>query len=209
TATPNFSLTVAPSTQTVVEGSATSYTVNIGALNGFSGVVTLSASGFPAGATANFVPATVTGSGSSTLTVSTSGTTPVGTSTVTITGTSGALTQTAGVTLAGSGTPPPPNFSLTATPGTQTGVAGGHDGEFRAGDGDGVGEFDADGDDEWNDTGGDVDGDNHGDERESDADDERDAGGDECGIDRHQVCGSGHGDGEYGSGRSGCPVELE
>src|SRR5208337_2071937 len=100
TATPNFSLTVAPSTQTVVEGSATSYTVNIGALNGFSGVVTLSASGLPAGATANFVPATVTGSGSSTLTVTTSGTTPVGTSTVTITGTSGSLTQTTSVTLA-------------------------------------------------------------------------------------------------------------
>src|SRR5208337_3203190 len=100
TATPNFSLTVAPSTQTVVEGSATSYTVNIGALNGFSGVVTLSASGLPAGATANFVPATVTGSGSSTLTVRTSGTTPVGTSTVTITGTSGSLTQTTSVTLA-------------------------------------------------------------------------------------------------------------
>src|SRR5271165_30821 len=87
-------------------------------------------------------------------------------------------------------------------------VAGGHDGEFRAGDGDGVGEIDADGDDEWNDAGGDVSADHYRDERQSDAHGEYSVGG-EWGCDRDQVRGSGHGDGEYGSGRSGCPVELE
>ena len=97
--TSNFSMSISPSSQTVVVGNATTFTTSIGAVDGFSGAVTLSASGLPAGATASFSPATVTGSGSSTLTVTTSGTTPLGTSTLTITGTSGSLTQRASVTL--------------------------------------------------------------------------------------------------------------
>jgi hypothetical protein len=54
-------------------------------LNGFGGVVTLSASGLPAGATASFSPATVTGTGSSTLTVTTTGSTQAETSTLPLT----------------------------------------------------------------------------------------------------------------------------
>src|ERR1019366_9213143 len=122
--TPTFSLTATPSSQTVVVGNATTFTTSIGAVDGFSGAVTLSASGLPAGATASFSPATVTGSGSSTLTVTTSGTTPLGTSTLTITGTSGSLTQTASVSLTVAATLPPPNFTLTVTPSSQTVVVG-------------------------------------------------------------------------------------
>ena len=122
--TPSFSLTATPSTETVVVGNATTYTASIGAVDGFSGTVTLSASGLPAGATPSFVPATVTGTGSSILTVTTSSTTPLGTSPLTITGTSGNLTQTANVSLTVAATPPPPNFSLTVTPSTETVVAG-------------------------------------------------------------------------------------
>jgi hypothetical protein len=96
---PDYTLTTTPSSQTVVGGSSTTYTTTIGALNGFSGAVTLSASGLPTGATASFSAATVTGSGSSTLTITTSGTTPVGTSSLTITGTSGTLTHSATVNL--------------------------------------------------------------------------------------------------------------
>ena len=59
----------------------------------------LSVSGLPTGATASFNPASVTTSGSSTLTVSTATTTPAGTYTLTITGTSGSLSHTATVTL--------------------------------------------------------------------------------------------------------------
>ena len=98
---PNFTLTVTPSTQTVVVGNETTYTTTIGALNGFGGVVTLSASGLPAGATSSFSPATVTGRGSSTLTVTTrAGRLRWERSTLTITGTSGSLTQRATTTLA-------------------------------------------------------------------------------------------------------------
>jgi hypothetical protein len=96
---PDFTIAGTPSTQTVVAGSATTYTANIGALNGFAGVVTLSASGLPSGATASFSPATVTGAGSSTLTVTTTGSTPAASSTLTITGVSGSVTHTATVTL--------------------------------------------------------------------------------------------------------------
>jgi hypothetical protein len=96
---PDFTIAGMPSTQTVIVGNATTYTANVGALNGFAGVVTLSASGLPAGATASFSPATVTGAGSSTLTVTTTGSTPVGTSTLTITGVSGTLTHTSTVSL--------------------------------------------------------------------------------------------------------------
>ena len=122
---PDFSVTATPSTQTVVVGNATTYTTTIGALAGFNGVVTLSASGLPAGATWSFAPATVTGSGSATLTVTTtSGTTPVGSSTLTITGTSGSLTHTTSVGLVVSAVPPPPDYTVTVTPGTQTVIVG-------------------------------------------------------------------------------------
>src|SRR5262249_58628101 len=70
---PDFTESGSPSTQTVIQGSAATYTTTIGALNGFGGVVTLSASGLPTGATASFSPGTVTGAGNATLTVRTEG----------------------------------------------------------------------------------------------------------------------------------------
>src|SRR4030095_5743735 len=96
---PDFTISGSPTTQTVIAGNATTYTASVGALNGFGGVVTLSASGLPAGATAGFSPATVTGTGNSTLTVTTGGNIPAGSSTLTITGTSGSVTHTATVAL--------------------------------------------------------------------------------------------------------------
>src|SRR5207248_5728706 len=88
--------------------------VNISPTNGFTGSVSLTASGLPSGATASFNPASVSGSGSSTLTVSTSSSTPAGSYTLTVTGTSGTLTHTATVTLNVT------DFSLSATPPSET-----------------------------------------------------------------------------------------
>jgi hypothetical protein len=87
--TPDFSLSVSPPSQSVLQGAATSYTVTVTPTNGFSSGVTLDVSGLPSGATGSYSvdPAT----GSSMLTVTTAATTPVGTSTLTITGTSGSL----------------------------------------------------------------------------------------------------------------------
>ena len=78
---------------------------------GFSGSVTLSASGLPGGVTASFSPNPIS-SGSSTLTLTASGTATPGTVTVTITGTSGSLTATTPLVL----TVNAPSFSLSAAP---------------------------------------------------------------------------------------------
>ena len=111
--TPDFSVSVTPSTQTVAPGSQANYTVTVAPLDGFSDTVTFGASGFPSGASASFSQASVTGSGSSILTVSSA---PAGTYTITITGTSGALTHTVAVTLVVA----KPDFSLSASPASRT-----------------------------------------------------------------------------------------
>ncbi len=95
----DFSLAASPGSQTVTTGGTGSYTATVGALNGFAGAVTLSASGVPAGTTASFNPNAVNGAGTSTLSLITTGSTAAGTYTVTITGVSGALQHTSTVKL--------------------------------------------------------------------------------------------------------------
>ncbi len=124
TAPPDFTISATPSSQTITVGGSTTYTVNVGALNGFSGTVGLSVGGLPTGTTAGFSPTSLTGSGTSTLTVTTSSSTPAGSPSLTITGTSGLLTHTATVTLVVNAVSPPPDFSITATPSSQSVNAG-------------------------------------------------------------------------------------
>jgi hypothetical protein len=118
-ATPDFTLSATPGSQTVTAGNGTSYTATVTAVNGFTGNVSFSVSGLPSGASGSFNPTSVAGSGNSTLSVSTTSTTPAGTYTVTITGTSGSLTHSTTVTLvvnaAATG-----DFSMVITPGSQT-----------------------------------------------------------------------------------------
>src|ERR1041385_8514511 len=116
-----FTISATPSSQAVTAGSAATFTVNVGDPTLMSNVVALSASGLPAGATAQFSPASVQGTGSSTLTIATSTSTPPGTYTVTTTGTSAALTHTDTISLTVN---PPPDFSLSASPGSLTVVRG-------------------------------------------------------------------------------------
>jgi len=96
---PDFTVSATPSSQTVTAGDNTSYTVNVGSVNGFSGSVSLAASGLPSGASANFNPSSVSAPGSSTMTVTTSTSTPAGTSTLTVQGTSGSTSHTTTVGL--------------------------------------------------------------------------------------------------------------
>jgi uncharacterized membrane protein len=115
----DFSLSVSPGSQAVVQGNSTTYTVSVSPLNGFTGNVSLSATGGPSGVSFGFNPATVTGgTGSSTMTVNVPSNATPGTYTLTIVGTSGSLSSTATVTLAVKG------FSVSATPGSQTVVQG-------------------------------------------------------------------------------------
>jgi subtilase family serine protease len=119
-ATPNFSLSATPSSQTVTQGNGTSYTATVTASGGFTGSVTLSASGLPSGANATFGTNPISGgSGNSTVNVTTNTSTPTGTYTLTITGTSGSLTHSTTVTLVvNSGSSQ--SFSISASPATQT-----------------------------------------------------------------------------------------
>jgi uncharacterized protein (DUF58 family) len=111
---PDFSVTATPSSQTVPPGTGTSYTVTVTPSNGFNGTVTFNVLGLPSGATATFNPSSVTGSGSSTMSVSTSSSTPEGSYPLTITATSGSLTHTTQVTLVVA------DFSVSASPSSQT-----------------------------------------------------------------------------------------
>jgi len=119
-ATPNFSLSATPSSQTVTQGNGTSYTATVTPSGGFTGSVTLSASGLPSGASATFSPNPISGgSGNSTMSVTTTASTPPGTYTLTITGTSGSLMRSTTVTLVvNSGSSQ--SFSISASPATQT-----------------------------------------------------------------------------------------
>jgi hypothetical protein len=117
---PDFSISASPASQTVLQGAGTSYAVTTTASAGFTGTVTLTASGLPAGATASFNPPSITSSGSSTMTVTTSSTTPIGSSTVTITGTSTTKHSTSVTLLVN----PAGDFTLSPTPSSQTVTAG-------------------------------------------------------------------------------------
>jgi hypothetical protein len=88
---PNFSLSVTPTSQTVAQGGATTYRTTVTPGTGFTGTISFSVAGLPAGASASFSPTSVTTSGSSTLTVTTTTATPAGGYTLAITGTSGTL----------------------------------------------------------------------------------------------------------------------
>jgi hypothetical protein len=117
-AAPDFSLSVAPPSQTVVAGNGTSYAVSVTPAGGFSGQVTLSLDGLPSGANGTFTPNPATGS--STLAVTTATTTPTGTYPLTIRGVSGTLSHSAPATLVVNAAP---DFSLSATP-TSASVGG-------------------------------------------------------------------------------------
>src|SRR5439155_241915 len=97
TAPVNFTLGASPSSQTVLPGGSTSYSVTISPTGGFSGQVNLSVGGLPSGASGSYAPNPATAS--STLSVTTGTGTPVGTYTLTITGVSGSLMHTTTVSL--------------------------------------------------------------------------------------------------------------
>ncbi len=117
TATPNFSLSASPASLTVTQGTSGTTTIKETPSGGFTGSVTLSASGLPAGVTAAFGTNPTTGTSVLTLTASATATT--GTSNVTITGTSGTLSHTTTVSLTVNATATP-NFALSASPASLT-----------------------------------------------------------------------------------------
>jgi hypothetical protein len=101
----DFTLSVSPANQPVCQGSSATVNVNIGVVGNFSGNVSLTVSGTPAGATAVFSAATVAAPGASTLTIGNTVSVVPGaySLTITATGSTGSKTQ---------------NVMLTVSPGS-------------------------------------------------------------------------------------------
>jgi hypothetical protein len=96
--TPDFSLSASPASLTINRGASGASTITITRTGGFTSGVTLSASGLPAGVTANFNSNPATGN-SSVLTLSASSTATLGAATITVSGAGGSLTRTTTVGL--------------------------------------------------------------------------------------------------------------
>src|SRR3989449_10963396 len=103
-----------PISAAILPGGSQSYVVTVEALSGFTGTVSLSVSGLPAGASGSLSPSAVAAPGTSTLNVVTSAATPGGTYALTITAISGGLTHTTTVTLAVQ------EFSISVSPSSRT-----------------------------------------------------------------------------------------
>jgi hypothetical protein len=113
-----MSVSATPASQPVLGCAGVTYTVSVPFQSNVSGVISLSVSGLPAGATASFNPATINNFGSSTLTVSTSTSTPTGTYPLTITVSNSPLTGSTNVNLIVQ------DFNLSAASSSQTITAG-------------------------------------------------------------------------------------
>jgi hypothetical protein len=121
---PDFTLSASPASQSVIQGNSVAYSAIVTALNGYTGAISFSVSGLPAGASLTPPPPNVTNSGTSAITILTdSAATPVGTYPLVITATDGVLSHTASVTLIVNSNAPA-DFTLSATPSSQTVSAG-------------------------------------------------------------------------------------
>ncbi|MGD0095413.1 MAG: cellulose binding domain-containing protein [Terracidiphilus sp.] len=105
--TPSFTLAPSAPSVSIAQGLSATNTITVADLNGFSGSVTLVASGLPTGVAAAF--ATNPTTGSSVVTLAASNTATLGSATVTITGTSGSLSAST-------------TIALTITPGASSSV---------------------------------------------------------------------------------------
>jgi uncharacterized membrane protein len=115
---PDFALASTTSSASVLQGQPATYGISITTVNGFAGNISLTASGYPSGATVSFSPTPVAAPGTSTLTIKPSSTSAVGTYTITITGTSATrVARTTKVTLVVN---PAGDFGMTASADTIT-----------------------------------------------------------------------------------------
>jgi len=111
---PDFTIDAAPDSISHPAGQAFQYTISYGALNGFVGTPKLSVSGLPAGTKATFSPQTLSGGGTSTLTITSTTKSTVGTFDLTIAGMSLSITRKTHVDL--DVQPPIPDFVPNASP---------------------------------------------------------------------------------------------
>ncbi|SNT41972.1 Serine protease, subtilase family [Granulicella rosea] len=119
---PSFTLTATPATALLTPGSSQSTTLTAVAQNGFTGAVTYTASGLPAGVTASFTPNPTTGA--SILTLTASPTAAPATGMVNVTGVSGSLSATTAIAVTVGATPVSTSTTLALTPAGATVASG-------------------------------------------------------------------------------------
>ncbi len=126
TSTPGFSLSASPTSVSVVQGSSGSSTISSTVSGGFNSAIALSATGQPSGVTVGFSPTSITGAGSSTMSLTVASGTATGTYTIKVTGTSGSITESTSVSLTVTAVASP-SFTISASP-TSVSVVQGNSG---------------------------------------------------------------------------------
>ena len=124
--TPDFAISVNPTSRSVVPGGSTTYTVTVTPLAGFTGLVNLTTTGLPAGVSGAFDPAiniTDANSRTSTLTLATGLSTPVNSHSFTIKAQSGSTMHSVPATL-NVVSPTSADLSLTKTASPNPGQVG-------------------------------------------------------------------------------------
>ncbi len=124
TPTPDFAISAAPASVSVVQGANGTSTITTTVSGGFNNSVALTSSGAPAGTTVSFSPSSIAapGNGTSTMTMAVGASTATGTYAITVTGTGGSTTHPTTVSL----TVTPPSGGGTLTNGTfETGTLSG------------------------------------------------------------------------------------
>jgi kumamolisin len=97
--TPGFSISASPGSVSVLRGNSGTSTITTSVSGGFDSAITLSATGQPSGVTVSFNPTSITGAGSSTMTMAVASTVATGVYTITVTGASGSTTHSTTVSL--------------------------------------------------------------------------------------------------------------
>ncbi len=111
---PGFSLSASPASLSVAQGHSGTSTITSTVTGGFDSAITLSATGQPTGVSVGFSPTSITGAGTSTMTLTVASSTAVGTYKIRVTGTSGSTVESTTVSLTVTGTTP--NFTISASP---------------------------------------------------------------------------------------------
>jgi hypothetical protein len=124
--TPDFSLSVsAPSLSLTGGGSAQAVSVSAASINAFTGTVSVTISGLPAGVTASPASFTLTPGTPQQVNFTAAASAAASTATVVFTGTSGTLSHAASFTLSVTAAAPAPDFSLSVNASTLSLTAGG------------------------------------------------------------------------------------
>jgi kumamolisin len=114
-ATSGFSLSASPASVSVVQGNSGTSTITSTVSGTFNSAVMLSASGQPNGVTITFNPTSITGTGSSTMSIVVGSSAAAGTYAITVTGTAGSTVATTAVSLTVTA-PVQANFTISVSP---------------------------------------------------------------------------------------------